>query len=140
MILYLANSGKEVMKLLLDTHAFLWMNSDPNNLSEKARIAIVDSTNMLLLSMISVWEMQIKVGIGKLQLEVPLPAMIQENQELNKLIIMPITLEHVFALDNLPAHHKDPFDRLLIAQAKVEDATLVTADPLIHQYDVSVLW
>src|SRR5687767_3903617 len=114
MILYLTSSGKEVMKLLLDTHTFLWMNSDPKSLSAKAKIAIVDTTNVLLLSIINVWEMQIKLGIGKLQLDVPLPAMIQRNQELNKLIIMPIALEHVFALDNLPPHHKDPFDRLLM--------------------------
>jgi PIN domain nuclease of toxin-antitoxin system len=133
-------SGKEMMKLLLDTHTFLWANSNPEKLSPKVAALLEDKENSLLLSIATVWEMQIKLGLGKLTVAAPLPVMIETNQEVNRLLLLSIELKHIFALESLPLHHKDPFDRLMIAQAKVENATLVTIDPLIHQYDVFVLW
>jgi PIN domain nuclease of toxin-antitoxin system len=128
------------MKLLLDTQAFLWWDSDPDKLSPSALAACQSSSNVLLLSVASAWEMQIKLQLGKLKLALPLEAIIESQQQANHLEILPVTLSHVFALKDLPAHHKDPFDRLLIAQAKVEDATLVSSDTVFESYSVQRLW
>ncbi len=95
---------------------------------------------MLLLSVVNVWEMQIKLQLGKLRLTLPLREIIETQQQVNNVEILPITLAHVLALENLPAHHKDPFDRLLIAQAMVEGAVLVSGDPNIARYAVHVVW
>ena len=127
------------MKLLLDTHTFVWVDSEPEKLSKRVQDLCIDSENELLLSVASIWEMQIKNQLGKLQLKIPLPEMIRQQQE-NGIEILPVEPAHIFALDSLPNHHKDPFDRLLVAQAIVEEAVLVSADPLIKQYPVSVEW
>lgn len=127
------------MKLLLDTHAFMWCDSEPEKLSRRVQELCKDPENILLLSVVSIWEMQIKSQLGKLKLRMPLPELIREQQE-NGIEILPVEPNHTFALDSLPNHHKDPFDRLLIAQAIVEGAVLVSADPLIKQYPVSVEW
>jgi PIN domain nuclease of toxin-antitoxin system len=128
------------MKLLFDAHSFIWWDFQQENLSPAARSALHDQSNTLILSIATVWEIQIKVGIGKLQLPRTLAELIRDQQEQNGITLLTIGLPHVLALEALPSHHKDPFDRLLIAQAKVENGTLVTIDPLIHQYDVPVLW
>jgi len=128
------------MKLLLDTHAFLWWDSAPSNLSPPALAACQDPTNILLLSVASAWEMQIKLQVGKLKLALPLETIVEGQQQTNRLGILPVTLAHVLALKNLPAHHKDPFDRLLIAQANVEEAALVTNDPVFESYSVQRVW
>lgn len=95
---------------------------------------------MLLISVVSVWEMQIKLQLGKLRLTLPLREIIETQQQVNNIEILPITLAHVLALERLPAHHKDPFDRLLVAQAMVEGAVLVSGDPNIGKYAVRVVW
>ena len=128
------------MKLLLDTHAFLWWDSEPDRLSATAFNACKDPSNILILSTVSVWEMQVKSQLGKLTLNLPLPEVIKGQQETNKLIILPMALEHVLALQDLPPHHKDPFDRLLVAQATVEEAVLVSHDSLLVNYPVQLLW
>jgi PIN domain nuclease of toxin-antitoxin system len=110
------------MKLLLDTHTFLWLDSCPEKLSHTALAACEDPANQLYLIVVSAWEIQIKRQIGRLQLDVPLAQMIQGQQSANDLRILPVELHHVYALDELPLHHNDPFDRLLIAQAKAEQA------------------
>ena len=89
---------------------------------------------------LSVWEMQVKSQLGKLTLNLPLPDIIRGQQETNRIIILPMALEHVLALQDLSPHHKDPFDRLLIAQANVEDAVLVSHDSLFVNYPVHLLW
>lgn len=127
------------MKLLLDTHAFIWWDSDPAQLSAPALAALRDPGNEVWLSVASVWEMVIKAQLGKLALRLPL-ADIVTQQQANGLQILPITLAHALAVEGLPMIHKDPFDRLLIAQANVEGAELVSADPLVRQYPVRVLW
>jgi PIN domain nuclease of toxin-antitoxin system len=127
------------MKILLDTHTFMWMDNEPKKLSQRAQYLCKDPENTLLLSVASIWEMQIKSQLEKLQLRMPLPDIIREQQE-NGVEILPIEPAHIFALSSLPNHHKDPFDRLLIAQAMVENATLLTADPLIGQYPVKTEW
>ncbi len=128
------------MKLLLDTHTFLWWDSEPARLSTTALSACQDPSNILILSTVSVWEMQVKSQLGKLTLNLPLPDIIKGQQETNRIIILPMALEHVLELQDLPPHHKDPFDRLLIAQAKVEEAVLVSHDSWFVNYPVRLLW
>ena len=128
------------MKVLLDTHAFIWWDSTPDKLSPRARAACQDRTNLLFLSVASAWEMQIKLQLGKLHLRLPLAEVIASQQQTNDLQVLPVALSHVFALQGLPAHHKDPFDRLLIAQANTEEATLISHDPVFAPYLVKVLW
>lgn len=128
------------MKLLLDTHAFIWWANEPEKLSEKVLKACEDEKNDLTLSVVSVWEMQIKIQLGKLHLKHPLKELVSRQQKANNLQILPITLEHVLALEKLPNHHRDPFDRLLIAQSKREKFLLVSKDDVFPQYSVKLFW
>lgn len=128
------------MNLLLDTHAFIWWYSEPEKLSKSVLAACLDVTNTLALSVASVWEMQIKAQLGKLQLTKPLSEIIQHQQDQNQLQILPVTLPVILALDDLPLHHRDPFDRLLIAQARVDQFVLVSNDSQFKQYPVSLFW
>jgi PIN domain nuclease of toxin-antitoxin system len=128
------------MRLLLDTHAFLWWDNDLARLSPRAVALCQDQTNTILLSVASAWEMQIKLQLGKLRLPLILPDMIAGQQKRNRLEVLPISLTHVLALENLPGHHKDPFDRLLIAQAIVENAVLISRDEVFKHYPVNVQW
>ena len=128
------------MRLLLDTHAFLWADAEPDKLSARAKAACEDAANILLLSTASVWEIQIKVRLGKLTLGRPLRFLLGDWRHGSSLGILPVQLEHVLRLDSLPPLHKDPFDRLLVAQALVEDCVLVSQDPVVAQYSVKVLW
>ena len=127
------------MKLLLDTHAFIWWDSDPGQLSVPALAALLDPANEVLLSVCSIWEMAIKADLERLSLRLPLSDIVS-HQKANGLQLLPITVEHVLAIVGLPAIHNDPFDRLLIAQANVEGAQLVSNDRAIRQYAVRVLW
>ena len=127
------------MKLLLDTHIFIWWVDEPEKLSTAAISALEDEANELLLSVASVWEMQIKLQLGKLKLSLPLKELVKNQQDTNDLRVSPVALTHVLALDALPFHHKDPFDRLLIAQSIEEDLTLVTADSQFSAYPVKLL-
>jgi|ERR1043165_1843797 PIN domain nuclease of toxin-antitoxin system len=128
------------MKLLLDTHAFIWWFNEPEHLSAKVLAALADVSNDLLLSAACVWEIQIKIQLGKLKFTVSLRELVESQQQTNGVQILPVGLEHVLALDALPAHHKDPFDRLLMAQANVEGAFLVSGDPVFSSYPVKLLW
>ncbi len=128
------------MKLLLDTHTFIWWDSEPAKLSSQALALCQDRQNILLLSVVSVWEMQIKLQLGKLKLNLSLHEIVESQRQTNGIEIMPITLERVLALENLPDYHRDPFDRLLVAQAIVEEAILISADPNITRYPVQVVW
>tara|TARA_B100000315_G_C14223064_1_gene427361 strand:- start:122 stop:508 length:387 start_codon:yes stop_codon:yes gene_type:complete len=128
------------MKLLLDTHTFIWWDSEPAKLSSSALSACQDQANTLILSVVSVWEIQIKSQLGKLKLNLPLPEIIQSQWQTNNVEILPVELEHVLALQNLSHHHRDPFDRLLIAQANVEDAFLVSGDSAFSEYSVKLIW
>ena len=127
-------------RLLLDTHTFLWWDSDPQRLSAAVLALCRDPAVVLLLSLASLWEIQIKSGLGKLPLSLPLAQIVQEQQERHGIQLLPITPAHVYALDALPPHHKDPFDRLLIAQARVENVPLASVDPLFAPYPVSLIW
>ncbi len=127
------------MRLLLDTHAFLWWAEQPERLSKLAFAACKDESNELFLSLASIWEIQIKVQFGKLKLDLPLADLVQEQQE-NMIRLLPITQSHIFELDALPSHHRDPFDRVLIAQSRVENLILLTTDAMIKQYPVQTYW
>lgn len=127
-------------RLLLDTHVFIWMDIAPTKLSSSVAAHLTDRSNTLLLSVVSVWEMQIKLQLGKLSLEQSLADMIESQQQTNHIEVLPIKLPHVLALEALPMHHKDPFDRLLTAQAIVEKATLISNDEVLAKYPVDVLW
>lgn len=127
------------MKLLLDTHIFIWWADQPEKLSQAALSALEDEANELLLSVVSVLEMQIKFQLGKLKLSLPLNELLKNQQETNDLHVSPLELKHVLALNALPLHHKDPFDRLLIAQSIEEDLTLVTADSQFSAHSVKLL-
>jgi len=128
------------MKLLLDTHTFIWWDSEPTKLSTKVLALCQNQENTLILSVASVWEMQIKSQLGKIKLNLPLEELIESQHKINSIEILPITLEHILALEGLPSHHKDPFDRLLIAQANKERAVLVSCDSIFAEYPVSLLW
>jgi PIN domain nuclease of toxin-antitoxin system len=127
------------VRILLDTHAFLWWESNASLLSEAAFAACQSPDNVLLLSIASLWEIQIKSQLGKLMLTEPLKVKIQRQKEVNGLVVFPIEEEHIYTLNRLEAHHRDPFDRILIAQAIAEDTPIVTQDPLIVQYGTNIV-
>jgi|SRR5579871_1418617 len=128
------------MKMLLDTHAFLWWANDPSTLSPHILALCQDRSTDLILSVVSLWKIQIKAQLGKLALTTSIPTLITTQQLVNNIRILSVELAHVLTLDGLPLHHKDPFDRLLAAQAIYESASLATADPIFTQYPVAVLW
>ncbi len=128
------------MKILLDTHAFLWWNDANPRLSRKALSLLEDPSNTLLLSVVSAWEIVIKCQARKLRLPESPSVYIPTRSAHYGIETLPVILAHVLASESLPTHHRDPFDRLLIAQAKVEDVPILTADPQIRGYPVKVLW
>lgn len=121
------------MKLLLDTHLLLWAAGEPERLSSRARRLINDAHNELLFSAASLWEVAIKRGLGREDFKVD-PRLLRRGLLDNGYNELPIISDHVVAIDSLPPIHKDPFDRLLVAQATVEGITLLTLDPLVAQY------
>ncbi len=128
------------MKLLLDTHAFMWWHSEPERIPKDTLILLQNPNHELLVSLASLWEMQIKIQLGKLTLKDDLEVMVSNQQEQNNISLIYITFAHILELRNLPPHHKDPFDRIVIAQSKVENATLISRDPVFQNYDCSVIW
>jgi PIN domain nuclease of toxin-antitoxin system len=126
--------------LLLDTHAFLWFINDDARLSRRVAEQIGDPAQRVVLSVVSAWEITIKAGIGKLTLDRPLIHLWPESIKANAFDELHVTAAHIFALDELPLHHRDPFDRLLIAQARAEHLTIVSADSAFDTYEVSRIW
>ena len=126
--------------LLLDTHAFLWFVTDDPKLAATAKSAIADANNEILVSPASYWEVAIKVSIGKYTLTAPFETFITRGIKDNDFRILPIEPKHTAALINMPFHHRDPFDRLIIAQAMVENVGVVSADPAFDSYGVTRLW
>jgi PIN domain nuclease of toxin-antitoxin system len=127
------------MKGLLDTHTFIWWDSDPDQLSGAARSFLLDPANIVLVSVISVWEIVIKHALGRLHLYKPLDVIVRDQQA-NGIQILPVLLDHVLVVGSLPAIHNDPFDRLLAAQAVVEDAVILSADPIVARYPIRIVW
>jgi PIN domain nuclease of toxin-antitoxin system len=127
------------MRVLLDTHAFLWFIADDTRLPPRARSTIADAGDVFL-SLASCWEMAIKVSIGKLTLSTPVERFLPEHLALNSIQLLEIDLVHAAAVASLPFHHRDPFDRLLAAQAKREQLAVVSADPVFRKYGVKRVW
>ena len=131
------------MRLLLDTHTFLWLADGDARLSAPVTGLLADPANELLLSVVSVWEIAIKVNIGKLVLSRPYPAYIADAVAGYRLTMLPIAQDDCDFYSTLPfplPKHRDPFDRMLIAQASVEGLTIVTRDPHFPDYGVPILW
>jgi len=128
------------MNLLLDTHAFIWWNEGDKKLPSKIDQLLRDRSNQVWLSLASVWEMQIKVQIGKLRLSRPLPDLIDQEIRVNRLRLLSISYDDILHLEQLPMHHRDPFDRIIIAQALTGGFHLVSDDSNMPMYDVPLLW
>jgi PIN domain nuclease of toxin-antitoxin system len=128
------------MKLLLDTHSFIWFFEGDNRLPLNARQLIADENNELMLSIASIWEMAIKTSISKLTLSKSFERVINEHVLISDIGVLNITVLHTFAVAKMPLHHRDPFDRIIIAQSLVEAMPLISGDPAFDQYGVTRLW
>ena len=128
------------MRVLLDTHAFLWWANEPSKLSDHVCDVCMSGETELFLSVASLWEVQIKAQLGKLTMHQPLQRVVQSQQSDNALQLLDISPVHVFELDSLPAHHKDPFDRIIIAQAKAENLSIASKDAVFGSYPINIIW
>lgn len=128
------------MELILDTHALIWWSLTPERLSARVSNILADRNNDLMLSVASVWEMQIKLQRGKLNLDLPLRELIENQQQTNKLKILPIETNHIWVLESLPLAHRDPFDRIIIAQAIALGLPVLSVDAVFDAYPVQRWW
>ena len=128
------------MKALLDTHVLLWWVGEPRRLSARAREVLDDDRNELHWSVVGTWEIALKISRGKLKLPEPLQQFLVPRLARGGIRQLPIQSQHALALLDLPGHHWDPFDRMLIAQARVEKLEILTADPHFAKYDVGTCW
>lgn len=127
------------MSFLLDTHTFLWFLNGSEELSEKAKAIIEDSNQLKYISIISFWEISIKISLKKLELEVPSKELLIQAIK-NGFEILPLTFEHTTGILDLELHHKDPFDRILISQAIAENLKIITKDIQFEKYPISIIW
>ena len=128
------------MKAILDTHVFLWWIKDYPELSDKARDIIGTGENEIFISVASGWEIAIKAGLGRLSFPDEPERFLLEQLVKNSFQVLPIYWSHAMQVSRLPQHHRDPFDRMLVAQAQAEQMPIISADPLIRAYDVQVLY
>jgi PIN domain nuclease of toxin-antitoxin system len=129
------------MKILLDTCAFLWLvTNDTGHLTETATDTFLDEDNEICFSIVSAWEISIKVSVGKLDVPLPVHHFLTEQIGLNELSVLSVKFSHVTKVSELPFHHKDPFDRLLIAQAMIENLPILTGDPVFKRYNIKTIW
>lgn len=125
---------------LLDTHTFLWFIAGDERLNRRMRSLMTDGDHVLLLSIASLWEIAVKVGLGKLSLTAPFAELIPEQLATNAIDILPIEVSDLSTLVQLPFHHRDPFDRLLAAQSLTKSLPLISGDTVFDQYHVQRLW
>jgi PIN domain nuclease of toxin-antitoxin system len=128
------------VRLLLDTHAFLWWVDGAPGLGRRARAAVSNPDNEVFVSIASCWELAIKISLGKLRISQNLDRFVPEQLRLNGFSLFAIELRHVVGVAGLPFHHRDPFDRLLAAQALQDQLTIVSADRVFRKYGVTVVW
>lgn len=128
------------MRLLLDTHTFLWWINNDSLISDPARVAIASERNECFLSLASCWELAIKTSIGKLRLTKSVERFIPEELAANDFQLLAMDFRHVAKVESLPFHHRDPFDRLLVAQALTERMTIISADAVLSEYGVKRIW
>lgn len=126
------------MRLLLDTHAWLWLIAGDSRMPTRVRAELEASQHTSVISIASCWEVSIKVGLGKLALPAPLATLLSDVSRAFE--ILPVRMDHVERLPSLPRHHGDPFDRMLVAQALVEGLTIVTADGALSRYPAPIFW
>lgn len=128
------------MRVLIDTHVFIWWTSDVKKLSTRVYDLLIDPNTDAVLSTISIWEMQIKSSLGKLQFKTTLSELVDDEIEHNRIDLLPLSLSHIYALSNLPLYHRDPFDRMLIAQSIESDLQIISIDEKFDRYGVNRLW
>ena len=128
------------MKVLVDTHTFIWALLDDHRLTPKAKQVLRSNEHELVFSLVSLWEIAIKIKTGKLNTIGSSVAYIRDEMDAYGMELLPIRYEHILQLESLPHHHGDPFDRLLIAQAITESLPILTADKTFKQYNVKVVW
>ncbi len=128
------------MRILLDTHALLWYIWGNSNLTKTAQLAIENPNNIIYVSTASQWEITIKHSLGKLTLNLPLPDFLEIRIDGNGFLTLPIERQHLLVLPSLPFHHRDPFDRLLIAQSIAESIPLISADKAFDAYPITRIW
>jgi len=128
------------MRVLIDTHVFIWWTSDVKKLSSRVHDLLLDPSTEAILSMVSIWEMQIKLSLGKLQFRTALSELVDNEINRNRIELLSLSLSHIYALSNLPHHHRDPFDRILIAQSMDEDLQILSIDEKFDAYGVNRLW
>jgi len=128
------------LNLVLDTHAFLWIVSDDKKLSRKTKKLFLNKSNDIYLSAASIWEMAIKISLGRLTLDEPLESFIETHAVGNNIKILDIKSKHLYKIENLPFHHRDPFDRIIIAQCMIENYFIVGSDKAFDSYPVSRVW
>ena len=128
------------MRILLDTQVFLWWIAADERLSSLSGGIMQDGSNELLFSAASGWEIAIKAGLGRIELPRPLERFISDQLSRNRISVLPVHLSHALHVDSLPLHHRDPFDRMLVAQAQLEDVPILSSDSWLSKYDVEVLW
>ena len=128
------------MKYLLDTHAFLWLNDESERLTQTVKELCSSGEHEFYLSMASAWEMQIKHQLGKLSLAMPIAELVIKNTQENNIQLLPIDLSHINYLEQLPSHHKDPFDRIIIAQVIIEGMSIISIDNAFVDYPVNIVW
>jgi PIN domain nuclease of toxin-antitoxin system len=127
------------MRILVDTQCWLWMAASPDRLSSRARSLVLTTGNELYLSSASAWEIAIKHGLGKLPLPEAPQRYVPSRVDALRMWALPIDHSHALRVAALPPHHRDPFDRILVAQAQIEDLPILTADPIFDRYDVTVI-
>ena len=128
------------MRALLDTHAFLWWIGDDPRLPTAVREIVGDGANEILLSVVSVWEIAIKKALARLDMPADFARFLSEQIALNGFRVLPVELAHALRIESLPLHHRDPFDRLLVAQGLVEGVPVLSADEALAAYDIERIW
>ena len=124
------------MNILLDTHSFLWWQEQSKKLKPHVQYLIANPENTVYISTASIWELAIKASLGKIKI----PKDVKSAISTNHFLILPVSIDHALAVQHLPKHHTDPFDRMLVAQAIVENLTIVSRDEELKRYDVQVAW
>ena len=128
------------MRYLLDTHTFYWCDHDPAKLSTAVAAVLLDLANDVFISTINIWEVVVKSALNKLSLQNPINRLVEEQCRVNGFRLLPVEARHVYPLRGLPPHHKDPFDRMLAAQAIADGLVLLTVDAVFTHYPVSTFW
>jgi PIN domain nuclease of toxin-antitoxin system len=128
------------MRVLIDTHVFIWWTSDFQKLSPRVYNVLTNPNTQAILSVVSIWEMQIKLSLGKLKFTNALPELIEEEVKRNRIELLQLDLSHIYALGNLPNYHRDPFDRLLIAQSTIESLEVISIDEKFDAYGINRFW